>query len=77
MKCPTCGGECERDEVDNGVGMEGCGPWGCPDCHRVEERWTLDAVDPVPGVVAPRARATEDLDRSSSLICPAGSRLDG
>lgn len=38
MTCPQCGGECERDEVDNGVGMEPCGPWGCPECHWVEGR---------------------------------------
>ena len=36
MKCPKCGGECERDEVDIGVGIQGAGPWGCPDCHWVE-----------------------------------------
>jgi hypothetical protein len=35
MKCPKCGGECDRDEVDIGVGVQG-GPWGCPDCHWVE-----------------------------------------
>lgn len=40
MQCPKCGGECERDEVDNGVGMEACGPWGCPDCHWVLESGT-------------------------------------
>lgn len=37
MKCPQCGGECERDEVDNGVGMQACSPWGCPVCHWVDE----------------------------------------
>jgi hypothetical protein len=36
MKCPRCGNECERDEVDNGVGMQPAGPWGCPACHWVE-----------------------------------------
>lgn len=36
MTCPECGGECERDEVDNGVGMEACGRWGCPDCQWVQ-----------------------------------------
>lgn len=36
MKCPKCGADCERDEVDNGVGMEACGPWGCPECHWFE-----------------------------------------
>lgn len=46
MKCPHCGSACERDEVDNGVGMEAAGPWGCPECHWIEERIELpvDAV---------------------------------
>ena len=35
MKCPRCGAECDRDEVDIGVGVQG-GPWGCPDCHWIE-----------------------------------------
>ena len=32
MKCPRCGGECWRDEVDIGVGIQ-YGPWGCSECH--------------------------------------------
>ena len=31
MKCPKCNSDCDRDEVDNGVGMQ-YGPWGCPNC---------------------------------------------
>ena len=31
MTCPNCGAECDRDEVDNGVGVE-YGPWRCPGC---------------------------------------------
>jgi hypothetical protein len=42
MKCPNCGAECERDEVDNGVGMEAVGPWGCHECGWVEDRKTLE-----------------------------------
>lgn len=34
--CPTCGGVCDRDEVDIGVGTV-CSPWFCPACH-----WTQD-----------------------------------
>lgn len=41
MKCPRCGSDCEQDEVDNGVCLEPCGPWGCPECHWVEERLTV------------------------------------
>lgn len=35
MKCPQCGSDCERDEIDSptGVGMMAIGPWGCPECH--------------------------------------------
>lgn len=28
MTCPKCGEDCDRDEVDIGVGIM-CGPWGC------------------------------------------------
>lgn len=41
MKCPQCGSECERDEVDNGVGLEAVGPWGCPECQWFEEQLEL------------------------------------
>ena len=34
--CPECGGDLERDDVDDGGGMEAVGSWGCPDCHWVE-----------------------------------------
>lgn len=47
MKCPQCGCECERDEVDNGIGMEAVGPWGCPECHWVQTRMEIDLVDPL------------------------------
>lgn len=36
MKCPKCGGEAEHDQVDNGIGMQQCGPWNCPACQWVE-----------------------------------------
>ena len=47
MTCPRCGADCERDEVDNGVGMEACGPWGCPECHWFEKHIDLDPVEEV------------------------------
>ena len=31
MKCPKCDCECQRDEVDIGVGVQ-FGPYGCPQC---------------------------------------------
>lgn len=40
MNCPKCGEDCQRDEVDIGVGIQ-CGPWGCPRCGWSED----DAYD--------------------------------
>lgn len=60
MKCPKCGGPCERDEVDNGVGMQPIGPWGCPNCHWVEE--------PVHALVRFVAGEIEKKDRERSTI---------
>lgn len=31
MECPKCGGDCDRDEVDVGVGVIH-GPYGCFEC---------------------------------------------
>ena len=31
MKCPKCGSECWRDEVDIEVGIQ-YGPWNCDNC---------------------------------------------
>jgi hypothetical protein len=31
MKCPKCGGHCDRDSVDIGVGIMH-GPYGCEEC---------------------------------------------
>ena len=36
MKCPRCGREAECDMVDNGVGMQQCGPYGCEPCGWVQ-----------------------------------------
>lgn len=48
MKCPKCGGDCYRDEVDIGVGIE-CGPYGCPSCgwSEYDEYDLSDGRDPV------------------------------
>lgn len=35
-KCPRCGEQCSRDEVDIGVGIQ-CGPWGCSACGWSED----------------------------------------
>jgi len=38
MTCPKCGStNCDRDEVDIGVGTQ-CGPWACFDCGWSESR---------------------------------------
>jgi hypothetical protein len=34
--CPYCGNEADADFMDNGVGMERVGPWGCDKCHAYE-----------------------------------------
>jgi hypothetical protein len=38
MKCPDCGEWTHADFVDNGVGMQRCGPYGCERCGWVEEQ---------------------------------------
>jgi len=46
VKCPFCRStNVEADHVDNGVGEERCGPYGCEDCHAVEMRVTDDPKD--------------------------------
>jgi ribosomal protein L37AE/L43A len=35
-KCPKCGEECQREEVDIGVGIQ-TGPWYCTSCDWSEE----------------------------------------
>lgn len=32
MNCPECGKECEAEFIDNGVGMQQCGPYVCDPC---------------------------------------------
>lgn len=47
MKCPKCGTECARDDVDIGVGML-YGPWGCPGCGWSEDsEYDLTIQEPV------------------------------
>lgn len=36
MKCPRCGSDCDRIEVDIGVGIQ-CGPWHCTQCEWSQE----------------------------------------
>lgn len=49
MRCPACGSEAERDEVDVGVGgaMMGAGPWGCPECAWIETMTPAQVVEHV------------------------------
>ena len=44
MECPGCGGKCEADFVDNGVGLERCGPWHCEMCQWIEPTQEADAA---------------------------------
>ena len=41
LQCPRCGGDCEREMVDVGVGSIPSSDWGCPACF-----WTPDEVKP-------------------------------
>ena len=34
--CPYCGTFCRADHVDNGVGMQQCGPFHCENCRASE-----------------------------------------
>ncbi len=36
--CPKCDAICEADAVDNGVGMQQCGPYVCEQCGWVEKQ---------------------------------------
>lgn len=40
--CPYCNRECECEEVDNGVGLEQCGPHHCDYCICSEIPWWKD-----------------------------------
>lgn len=57
MKCPKCGTDCDRDEIDVGVGVV-TGPWGCSGCGWSEdERYDLSNGQPRErdgGVIDPR-----------------------
>jgi predicted RNA-binding Zn-ribbon protein involved in translation (DUF1610 family) len=37
LECPECGAWAQADYVDNGVGMQRCGPYVCDRCGWVEE----------------------------------------
>jgi len=55
MKCPKCNEDCDREEVDVGVGII-YGPWGCPNCGWSEdEEYDLstgrDPIDEKGGVL--------------------------
>jgi len=43
INCPKCGEMATANTVDNGVGKEQCGPYGCEHCGWVEP--TLSAED--------------------------------
>ena len=36
IQCPKCGGPCEADFVDTGVGEQQCGPYRCMECGWIE-----------------------------------------
>lgn len=44
MNCPQCQGECYRDEVDIGVGIQ-VGPWRCSECGWYQGHEVDAAID--------------------------------
>ena len=46
-ECPKCGKIAVADFVDNGVGMQQCGPFSCEACGWVEDTSHLDALLPL------------------------------
>lgn len=48
MNCERCGNECDRDEVDVGVGVV-YGPWGCYECGwSSDPRYDLQNIEQPP-----------------------------
>ncbi len=41
-RCPDCGQWATADHVDNGIGMERCGPFVCAACGWIEPPLRLD-----------------------------------
>lgn len=74
--CPRCGGETEVDEVDIGVGMQQCGPRGCPACHWVEGDPALWPPDPEAGYDPDEDRGLRTFD-TSDVVESEPSDLDG
>ena len=61
MKCPNCGDNCARDEVDVGVGVQ-YGPWGCFSCGWSEHPSYDDSED----------ESIEQKRQSDRIIDPLG-----
>lgn len=40
-KCPHCGAWANADHIDNGIGAERCGPYGCARCGWSEPRTSI------------------------------------
>lgn len=59
-ECPECGDptRCEAPTVDNGVGLERCGPYACEACGWVEEMEEIEyeayGEKMLPGASGPR-----------------------
>ncbi len=43
-KCPKCGIDCERPEVDIGIGIQ-YGPWSCPKCGWSQEKELREVIN--------------------------------
>lgn len=63
-RCPYCWSWCEADWVDNGIGLQQCGPYGCQSCGAVaigpyDEPRPLTAFEQKTGWYAPQRAPAE------------------
>jgi hypothetical protein len=61
MKCKNCGNDCDRDEVDVGIGVI-YGPYGCYQCG-----WSED-----PRYDASSGISQKQAEHSSGIVDPLG-----
>jgi len=43
-QCPHCGAWATADHIDNGIGAEQCGPYGCERCGWIEPSLSIETL---------------------------------
>ena len=43
-QCPHCGAWAAADHIDNGIGAEQCGPYGCERCGWIEPSLSIETL---------------------------------